>query len=154
TMSVPPGKYFVSASAPGWQLRSASVGGRDASDVPIDLENEDAGGAVVTFYDRPAQLSGVVHDDKGAPDATATVMLFPADFRTWMQNGMSSARMRTNQVGADGRYQFGGLKPGEYVIVAVRDAPTNSNDRSALIESSAPLATRISLGDSARQTQD
>ena len=47
TMGVPPGKYFIRVvGAPqGWTFHSATVNGRDASVVPIDIESNDVGGA-------------------------------------------------------------------------------------------------------------
>ena len=43
TMGVPPGRYFVRVSgAPqGWTFRGATLGGRDVTDTPFDIESDD-----------------------------------------------------------------------------------------------------------------
>jgi uncharacterized protein (DUF2141 family) len=149
TMSVPPGRYLINANTPGWILRSATANGRDASETPIDLESTDIGGVTITFFNRPAQVSGTVHDSRGNADDAASVLLFPADYRTWMQDGMSSRRYRTVQTTTNGRFSMSGLMPGDYLLVAVHDAQGPE-----IVEAVAPLALHVSLGESANQTQD
>jgi protocatechuate 3,4-dioxygenase beta subunit len=151
TMSVPPGRYLITASAPGWILKSATVNGRDASEIPIDLETNDIGGVTLTLFNRPAQLSGTVHDARGNPDEAASVLLFPADYRSWIQEGMNNRRLRATRSAANGRFSMGGLVPGDYLLIAVNDAVT---DRPEGIEAVASLAVRISLSESTNQTHD
>src|SRR4029077_20520862 len=79
TMSMPPGKYLVRASINGWLLRSAMLGGRDVSVAPFDLDSTDMGGLIVTFFDRPSQLSGLVRNSRGDADDSTTIVLVPAD---------------------------------------------------------------------------
>jgi hypothetical protein len=153
TMSVPPGRYLINASAPGWMLKAAIVNGRDVSETPLDLDANDVSGVTVTFFNRPAQLTGTVHDSRGNPDEASTVLLFPADYRSWIQDGMSNRRLRTARSTANGRFSIGGLLPGDYLLIAVNDA-TGSANGPEIIEAIAPLAVRVSLGESARQTQD
>ena len=59
TMGVPPGRYFVRvAGAPqGWTFRGATLGGRDVTDAPLDIDG-DVSGVVLTFTDRQTQLCG------------------------------------------------------------------------------------------------
>ncbi len=154
TMSVPPGKYLVNANAPGWILKSAAVNGRDASETPIDLEANDVSGATITLFNRPAQLAGAVHDARGNPDEAATVLLFPADYRSWIDDGMSNRRLRSARATANGRFTIGGLLPGNYLVIAVNDAAAGNSSNPEVIEAIAPLAVRVSLGEAANQTQD
>ena len=65
----------------GWGVRSIIVGGVDASDTPVDLEDKDLSGALITFTDRISALSGTVKGPQGAPDDAAAVVVFPADNR-------------------------------------------------------------------------
>ena len=80
------GQFAVIQSvAPSVGIEVSPINGRDASETPIDLDTNDVGGVAVTFFNRPAQLSGMVHDARGNPDQTASVLLFPADYRAWIQ---------------------------------------------------------------------
>ena len=50
------GKYFLNVTGSGpWQLKAATIGGRDVLDAPIELRDTDITGVVVTFVgqDRP-----------------------------------------------------------------------------------------------------
>jgi hypothetical protein len=56
-----PGKYFLSVSGPaGWQVTSATIGGRDVLDAPLEIRDADVAGVVVTFGDPLARVSGTV----------------------------------------------------------------------------------------------
>ena len=94
TMGVPPGRYFlrVNAGLQGWTFQSATVNGRDASVVPIDLESADLGGVMITFTDHPSELSGQVSSE-GPPEAT-TVLVFPAESAAWV--GYGNSRIKRN----------------------------------------------------------
>jgi hypothetical protein len=101
----------------GWMLNSATVSGRDVLDVPVDLR-QSVDGLVVTFSDRPAELSGIVRDGSGKPIAADTIVLFSADRTLWTAR---SRRIRAEQSAADGTYQFRLLPAGEYYVAAVDD---------------------------------
>ena len=101
----------------GWMLSSSTVNGRDVLDTPIDLR-QSIDGAVVTFSDRPAELSGIVRDAAGRPSATDTVIVFPADRRLWTAR---ARRIRAARVVADGTFQFRLLAAGDYYVAAVPD---------------------------------
>jgi len=149
TMSLPPGKYLVSANASGWLLKSAMLRGRDVSTVPFDVEGTDLGGLVITLFDRPAQLSGTVRTARGNADETSTVILLPADF------GAISSSLRTTHVAADGRYIFSGLRPGEYLVGAFPDALVDDlSDIAKLLETITRGSMRITIGDGDRHSQD
>jgi hypothetical protein len=154
SMSVPPGKYRINANAPGWTLRTAMVNGRDAAEATFDIDGGNVGGAVITFFDKPAQVSGTVHTAKGDPDPSATVYLFRPDYSTWPQTGGPGRRQRSTRAGTDGRFSFAGLTPGDYLMVAVGEASLSGADLMPIIEAAAPLATRVTVGEGAKQTQD
>jgi len=75
TYQLPAGRYVIRASAqvPGWSFKGASLGGRDVSDAAFEIGSEDVSNIVVTFTDRPSELTGTVSNGKG-PDATATAL--------------------------------------------------------------------------------
>ena len=154
TMSLPPGKYLLTANAPGWVLKSAISGGRDISQIPVDLQDTDASGIVVTFFDRPAQLSGIVHTSGGDIDATAMVLIFPADYRQEIESGISPRRLRSVRAGSDGRYTTSGMLPGEYYVAAVTENSMDASDITRMLNAVAGLATRVTLAESEKHTQD
>jgi Carboxypeptidase regulatory-like domain len=121
TMSVPPGKYYLSMGGPGspWWVRSVHVGGRDAMDTPIDLQS-DVSGAVITFTDQPNEISGTVQRTGSAPDDLgAVVVLVPTDYQRWLDEGTTPRRMRTASVSTAGQFTFRNLLPGDYLIAAI-----------------------------------
>jgi len=113
-------KYRVQAniSGPsGWMLATSVVSGRDVLDTPLDLR-QSVDGAVVTFTDRPGELSGVVRDSSGKPIAAHTVILFAAERSLWTPG---SRRIRAVPSASDGTFLFRMVPPGEYWIAAVAD---------------------------------
>src|SRR6185436_19393628 len=97
------GKYRLQASiagAPAWMLATSSVNGRDALDVPVDLR-QNVDGAVVTFTDRPGEVSGIVRDSSGKPIAGLPVVLFSVDRTLWTQQ---SRRIRAVTSSVDGTF--------------------------------------------------
>ena len=94
-------RYRVEASISGpsgWMLASSMVSGRDVLDTPLDLR-QSVDGAVVTFTDRPGELSGVARDSAGTPVSAHTVILFAAERTLWTP---TSRRIRAVPVN-DGR---------------------------------------------------
>lgn len=104
TSQYPPGSYFVNVSPVGgkWSLRSIVVNGKDALRTPLTIGADNVAGAVVTFTDRPAGLSGEVHDRNGTADGNATVALFPVDTRAWIDAGMTPRLLRVADTSSTG----------------------------------------------------
>lgn len=151
--SMPPGRYTLSAGAPGWTLRSAMVGGIDISDVPIDIESTDLGGVVVTFFDRPAQMSGVVRNARGEAEDGAMVYVIPANYSEHLGRGVTPRHLRTTRSTADGRYTLSGLLPGDYIVAAVSDG-AGEGDPIRFLDAAARVGTRITISDSEKKGQD
>ena len=87
-------RYRVQASISGpsgWMLASSVSSGRDVLDTPLDLR-QSVDGAVVTFTDRPGELSGVVRDSAGRPISGHTVILFAAERTLWTPMSRRSSR--------------------------------------------------------------
>jgi hypothetical protein len=152
TPSLPPGRYFLTAGAPGWTLQSAIINGRDATRVPITLESDDAIDAIVTFVDRTALLTGVVRNAAGAPDASTTIYIYPADFDKGVHAGEIPRPMHVALPDPSGTFRMGGILPGEYLVVAVNDAGLDIADELGLATRLAPHATRVVIGPGARPT--
>ena len=64
-----PGLYRLSAGGPGngWFIDSAIVDGQDTLDFPFEVKPGAApSGAVITFTDKQAQLTGTITNQRGA----------------------------------------------------------------------------------------
>ena len=156
TMGVAPGRYFVRVSgAPqNWHFRGAMAGARDVSDLPLAIESEDATGVMLTFTDRPADLSGQVTNAGAGADNAATVIIFPADSSAWVGYGSTTRRLRSVRADKDGRYTAQNLPPGDYLVAAVPDKQAGDWMNPKFLESLAPLAARVRIGAGEKVTQN
>ena len=139
-----PGRYFLNVTGAGqWQLKSATIGGRDVLDAPLDLRDADVAGVVVTLVDKVAQITGTVRS-ASEPDLSETaIVLFPADYRTWIENGMNPRRARTVRATKPGTFTIPNVPAGEYLIIALdRSAPADLQDP-AQVETLSRGATRV-----------
>ena len=149
-----PGAFtFVVAPLPaGWIVRSAIVDGRDALDVPVTVA-PDANGmppARITLTDRHTSISGTVQVAPGHSAADYFIVVFPAD-PALRQAGR---RVKTLRAGADGRYRFADLPPGDYLIAALNDfLPEDLMDPS-FFPSIQASALALKLGDGESKNQD
>jgi hypothetical protein len=150
-----PGKYFlqIQGNPPQWQVKSATVGGRDVLDAPIDLRDTDITGVLITLTDEQFALSGTVTVTGGHKADEAIVYVFPADPRAWIENGMNPRRSRSTRVAASGAYTFSPLPAGDYLAVAVDRADEGNLQDPAFIEALSRLGTRVSVV-GAKQSQD
>lgn len=150
---IPPGRYFVTAGPiPGWTFKSATVGGRDVSLQPMDLQG-DVSTLVVTYVDRPSSLGGTVRAAEGTADGSAQVLVFPVEGASPNYAG-STRQFKTARAGASGAYQIPALPAGEYLGVAVAADAAADFPSLAVVRALAPLATRFTIRDAEHRTQD
>ncbi|HET9373237.1 MAG TPA: carboxypeptidase-like regulatory domain-containing protein [Vicinamibacterales bacterium] len=154
TMGYPPGRYFVNASAvaPQWTVKSVMVDGRDASADPIDLEGSDITGVVITYTDKPTTIAGTV-TGSGRGDVDAVVIVIPADYRRWMDAGMSTRRTRQVSANRTGAYTLPNLPAGEYLIAAFDAGVAINLEDPQFIAELVRVATPIRLADGERREQ-
>lgn len=155
TYQLPPGRYLVRAqgAVPGWTFKTATLGGRDVTDAPFDLGSEDVANIVVTFTDRPTELSGTARDAKG-PDATATILVFPTTQALWSDHGTSPRRFRTSRASSTGAYRIASLPAGDYWIVAVRSAASSEWLDPKYLQKLTAIATRVTIADGEKRSLD
>jgi protocatechuate 3,4-dioxygenase beta subunit len=156
TLEMLPGKYLVrvGGAPPGWTFKSATMGGVDVSDTPVDLSERDLAGVVVTFTDVPTSLSGVVRSQDGAADDSSAVVVFPADNRSWMDYGLNPRRVRLGRTSKTGSYSFGALPAGEYYVVAFSEEYAGEWQDPRFLEQLSRVASHVTLGDGEKRTQD
>jgi hypothetical protein len=153
-VTVPPGRYFVRLDTGGpasqlgaWTLKSAIVGGRDVSDVPMTVGGADIEGLVVTLTDRPSALTGTVRDPQNAVDVAATVLVFPTDPALWSDYGGLPRRLRTARTDRKGTFFIPALPTGEYYAIAVPDEHAIDWQRQTFLARAAGMATRVRIED-------
>jgi Carboxypeptidase regulatory-like domain len=163
-----PGRYQISgagvpplptagppaAAGPGWTFKSATLNGHSLTDDPFEVAEEDIAGIVITFTDRTTQITGVVADSKGQPDKTADVIVLAADSQSWKDGLPNTRRNRAARASLTGVYEFSGLPPGEYYIAALSGDTTIDMQDPKFLESVSRVATRITLSDGEKKTQN
>jgi hypothetical protein len=149
-----PAAYRVTATnVRGWSVKSAMINGRDAADLPVDI-NTDVSDAVITFTDKLTELSGVLHTPAGAPATNYFVIVFARDPAFWF-NG--SRRIVSLRPATDGRFvttATGPLPPGDYLIAAVTDVRNGEWFDAAFLKALAPSAIAITIGEGEKKRQD
>ncbi len=156
---VTPGRYSVSAGVPNvvpnaskWVLESAIVAGRDTLDVPLEIRaGQHVDGVVLTYTDRPSELTGVVQDAAGRPAADYSVMVFAADRAFWTPQ---SRRIRSARPDQEGKYTLRNLPAGEYLVVAALDVEQDEWFDPSFLQRVAPSAIRIAIADGEKKVQD
>jgi hypothetical protein len=153
TPQMPTDRYVVAVTGlpAGWNVASIRASTGDVMDHPLTLET-DVDDVVVTLTMRTATIAGTV-TGAHAGDPDAVVVLFPADVRTWIDEGMLASRVQTIDVRPDGSYQAQNLRAGDYALVAVPAETTIDVRDAALFTALARAATRVSVDIGQSRTQ-
>ena len=153
TAQYPAGRYVVTViSLPtGWSVRSAMADGVNVFERPLTLSGQDVNGIVIALTKQPNTLTGQVRRGTAAGDPQAIVAAFPADYRSWIDDGMSSRRFRSGTAQPDGTFELSGLGAGEYIVAAVSaDQPIDGRNAET-IDALARVGTRVTIRDGASQ---
>jgi Carboxypeptidase regulatory-like domain len=151
-----PGRYRVAASiggarqAPGWSVKSFVINGGETLEAIVDLRSSSAG-AVVTFTDRYATLSGTVQTSAGRAARQHFVVVFPADPRLWVR---LSRRIHAVRPFSDGRYLVDDLAPGEYFLTAIGDVEDGEWLDRTVLQRLAAVALQIEVSEGERLVKD
>jgi uncharacterized protein (DUF2141 family) len=135
-----------------WVLKSAMVGGLDIADAPLEVApGQDVSGLVVTFTDRPTELSGIVYDPAGRVTADFPIVVFATARNYWTTN---SRRVRVARPATDGSYRITGLPAGEYFVAAVTAVESDQLSSREFLEQLAAASFKITLADAEKRRQD
>jgi uncharacterized protein (DUF2141 family) len=153
---VPPGQYRLTATAPpapaGWALRSAMSKGVDVLDIPLVVASgADIDDVVVTYTDRPTELSGSLQTEAGDPTSDYFIVAFSADRSHWAPFGRRQVMARPS---SSGRFVFRNLPPGEYFIAAVIDVEQGDWFDPAFLDRLIPASARVTLAEGERKPFD
>ena len=147
TYQLPPGRYVVRGPAvPNWTFKGAFLAGRDISDTPLELDDEDIGNIVLTYSDRPTEIVGTARSDTG-PDGTATIFIFPAQPNLWTNHGPTPRRFKLVRAGADGLFRATSVPAGDYVVAGVHGAFPSEWQEPAFLRKLLALGTRATVAD-------
>jgi protocatechuate 3,4-dioxygenase beta subunit len=155
---VVPGRYRLVGSLPsgtaavGWGLQSAGVNGRDALDVPFDVQpNQNVTDAVVTFSDHVSRLEGHLQNAAGGAAPSYTIVVFPANQALWVPQ---SRRIQSARPSVDGAFAFANLPAGEYRLAAVDDIEPGQWDDPAVLQQLLPMSMAVSVGEGEKKIQN
>jgi hypothetical protein len=141
-----PGRYIINASSPpGWFWQRTTLAGNALLDDAIELGSAELSGLVLTFGQTTNRVSGRVSDETGAPDLSATVIVFPADSSLWRQ-GIFGRRTRSAHTTSAGAYEIATLPPGDYFLAAVGKVPGQEWQDPELLERLTASAARVTIG--------
>ena len=125
-----------------WWLESLIVNRKELLDGELDLQESDEN-AVITFSDRPTELTGAARYASGLPFREGLIVVFSADQRMWFLNSRRVAAVSTTN---NGQYVVRNLPPGDYFItVAVGLERNEWFDRevlASLVESAQKITIR------------
>lgn len=108
-------------------------------------------GIEVELTDHPAEVSGLVTDDRGAPVKDYSVLVFARDRERWSGNSRYFGFGRPDQ---DGRYKTSALPPGDYYAVALDYLDQNESRDPDYLDRLRDKATPFTLGDGESKTLD
>jgi len=152
--SVTPGRYRLSASAPGgsWSMESATLGGQDALDFPAEVKaNQNISNATVTLTDQQSELAGVVTDAQGHPVSDYSLVVYAADQRYWIAD---SRRIRSVRPATDGTFRMTNLPPGDYKIAPVLDPEPGAWYDPSFLQQLDPAATAFTISNGEKKVQN
>jgi hypothetical protein len=159
TMGLPPGRLPPvlpnNFTASGWYFESAIRDGRDLMLQPLLLEpGVDLDGIVLSFSDRRTSLSGTALDASGKPHASAAIVVFPAEHRAWIDQGLPPLASFETIASQDGSFTLE-VRPGEYLVAAIDESRVADWRRVATVNALAGQAARITMvrGDNARDVR-
>jgi hypothetical protein len=128
----------------GWTVKSITVNGRDASDLPIDVRGTDQLTARVVLTNHVNELTGTVRSG-GQSVTSANVVVFPDNPAQW---AFPSRRVRTTRVDSSGLFRIRSLPAGQrYLAVAVDYLEQGEFQDPEFLQKMKARATEITLGE-------
>jgi hypothetical protein len=145
------GEYVLRVQSAGsrFWVKSITIDGEDYTHKSLDASRPGRPREVlVTLTDKATTLGGSVRDGQGAP-TPAAVIVFPVEREQWIGYGFTPVRIKATPVASVAGYEFEGLPPGDYHVIAVDPSFVTAWQDPAFLAKAVSLATRVtlSLGD-------
>jgi len=147
---VRPGRYTLrtGTTPDGWYLKSATWLGQDVLHRPFPVfPDADVEDLVVTLTDRPARVSGYVHDAYGlaVPGARVIAVSDGGGSRVnWRESARELQSVRASLLGA---FDIVGLLPGRYRLVALPEEADIEWQNPDVLARLAQAAVRVTVAD-------
>jgi protocatechuate 3,4-dioxygenase beta subunit len=142
----------VNGNTRGWTLRSVTAGGRDVTDLPIELRSGERLDRVeIALTDRTSAITGTIADERNSPVTDYTVLAFSTDTAFWQAQSRHIATARPDQTGT---FKIASLPPGGYYVATVDPAEQGEWFEPAYLEQHRLSAARVDLGEGETKTQD
>ena len=144
--SVSPDHYTVrTTGAPdGYYMKSAKYGQQEIGEDGLDLTNGAAGTVDVTLSPNGAEANGTVKGADGNPIPGVTVVLVPDSRR--------SSLFQNTTTDQNGGYEFKGVTPGEYKLLAWEDVEMGAYEDPEFLKKYEGKAESLSLKEKDRKT--
>jgi hypothetical protein len=143
--SLPAGPYRADVAAvglpDGWTVESVRVGDHDLLDLPLTIL-EPISDVVVTIASQRTEIAGVLRHPDGTPEPGVLMIAFATDRRYWTTGARRIQAVRPDPAG---RYTFGGLPPGDYLVAAVTEFDTSGGIGPDVLEPLVAAGTAVSL---------
>jgi carboxypeptidase family protein len=128
----------------GWTVKSITVSGKDASDLPIEVRGADQLVARVVLTNRINELTGTVRAG-GQLATNASVVVFPDNLAQW---SFPSRRVRSTRVDTTGLFRIRSVPAGQrYLAVAVDYLEQGEFQDPEFLQRMKARATEITLGE-------
>jgi len=138
-------ELYVSVAPSAWWWVGTSIGGKPLADGIVMVTAQGVRDLLLTVSDAPPKLVGTTADERGAPDASAEVIVFPADTAMWRQGMFHSQRVRSTPVTSAGSFEIAGLPSGVYYVAAVPEQGATDWMTTPFLERLAAVATTVTL---------
>ncbi len=153
TQGFPTGRYSLQVfGMSAWSMLSATAGGIDILDHPLTIGVSDISDIVITYTDRPTELSGTVTERGTTPPKEALVIVFPAD-ALLNADDMNLRRIQSTRAASNGSFTLKNLPPGDYQLVAINDSSKATDLSAELLQSLAGKTTRVRLALGEKRSQ-
>jgi hypothetical protein len=120
--------------------------------VPVEVRlGQNFDNVVITFTDRPAELSGALQTPAGVVPSDYFIIVFATDRAQW---GPQSRRTVMARPTTAGRYSVRNLPPGEYYFAAVTDVLPNEWFDPAFLELLVPAAKKLTIAEGEQKVND
>ena len=144
------GRSWLTVNLPdGWTVKNITHDGRDITGAPFEINSGDTMSDVqVVVTNKVTAVAGQLADDKGAPIADATVIVFGSNADTWTQGRF----IRATRPDQQGQWRIKGLPPGEFLAVAVDYVEDGQWNDPEYLESVRRYGQKLTLADADAQT--
>jgi len=151
--NIPAGPYLIRVAgfSSQWALKGVYVSGRDVSDSPLEVRNnQTTTGVSIVLTDRPTEITGMVVDSQNLAAPDTWVIAFSIDPGAWRPQ---TRQVQASRADSGGVFHIRGLPPGDYHLVALDDAEQGAWYDPSFLEHVRSSAVRVSVNEGEVRSQ-